>query len=204
MTVDGKVFPICAVYMSINDSNTKVEDQVPPSLLPPAVPNDLLFPDLRAQPWFNNGSADAVAFANALVDTGVWTINGVDFVFKQDGGCSNPYPAPAQCGLLVNKQLQAPNNPNDIKSNPVPYFLWKASEGPGNTDGKARQVYLQQPFGTGDWKQNDAPNLDPAQKVWYWVLDAPGTDVPGPLPLFGAGAAYGWSRRLRKRIRQGC
>ncbi|MCX5946941.1 MAG: carbohydrate binding domain-containing protein [Cyanobacteria bacterium] len=26
------------------------------------------------------------------------------------------------------------------------------------------------------------------------------TSVPGPLPLFGAGAAFGWSRRLRKRI----
>jgi MYXO-CTERM domain-containing protein len=28
----------------------------------------------------------------------------------------------------------------------------------------------------------------------------PGTTVPGPLPLLGAGAAFGWSRRLRKRI----
>jgi MYXO-CTERM domain-containing protein len=27
-----------------------------------------------------------------------------------------------------------------------------------------------------------------------------GTTVPGPLPLLGAGAAFGWSRRLRKRI----
>ena len=27
-----------------------------------------------------------------------------------------------------------------------------------------------------------------------------GATVPGPLPLFGAGAAFGWSRRLRKRI----
>ena len=26
------------------------------------------------------------------------------------------------------------------------------------------------------------------------------TATPGPLPLFGAGAAFGWSRRLRKRI----
>ena len=25
--------------------------------------------------------------------------------------------------------------------------------------------------------------------------------VPGPLPLFGAGAAFGWSRRLRRRIK---
>jgi len=28
----------------------------------------------------------------------------------------------------------------------------------------------------------------------------PGAAVPGPLPLLGAGAAFGWSRRLRKRI----
>jgi hypothetical protein len=26
--------------------------------------------------------------------------------------------------------------------------------------------------------------------------------VPGPLPLLGAGAAFGWSRRLRRRIKQ--
>ena len=28
----------------------------------------------------------------------------------------------------------------------------------------------------------------------------PPAGVPGPLPLFGAGAAYGWSRRLRRRL----
>ncbi len=28
----------------------------------------------------------------------------------------------------------------------------------------------------------------------------PAADVPGPLPVFGAAAAFGWSRRLRKRI----
>jgi hypothetical protein len=27
--------------------------------------------------------------------------------------------------------------------------------------------------------------------------------VPGPLPLFGAGAAFGWSRRLRRRVKTG-
>jgi hypothetical protein len=27
-------------------------------------------------------------------------------------------------------------------------------------------------------------------------------DVPGPLPLMGAAAAFGWSRRLRRRVRQ--
>jgi len=29
-----------------------------------------------------------------------------------------------------------------------------------------------------------------------------GTQVPGPLPVLGAGAAFGWARRLRKRVRQ--
>jgi hypothetical protein len=32
------------------------------------------------------------------------------------------------------------------------------------------------------------------------ILGAPAVAVPGPLPLLGAGAAFGWSRRLRKRI----
>ena len=31
-------------------------------------------------------------------------------------------------------------------------------------------------------------------------IGPPATSVPGPLPLLGAGAAFGWSRRLRKRI----
>jgi hypothetical protein len=32
------------------------------------------------------------------------------------------------------------------------------------------------------------------------VLGSPSASVPGPLPLLGAGAAFGWSRRLRRRI----
>ncbi|MCT0230011.1 hypothetical protein KQ306_03925 [Synechococcus sp. CS-1324] len=32
------------------------------------------------------------------------------------------------------------------------------------------------------------------------VIVGPPAAVPGPLPLFGAAAAFGWSRRLRKRI----
>jgi len=32
------------------------------------------------------------------------------------------------------------------------------------------------------------------------LLGNPSAAAPGPLPLLGAGAAFGWSRRLRKRI----
>ncbi|MFM7643137.1 MAG: hypothetical protein ACKO45_16530 [Cyanobium sp.] len=34
--------------------------------------------------------------------------------------------------------------------------------------------------------------------VKYAIATAP---VPGPLPLFGAAAAFGWSRQIRRRIR---
>lgn len=41
--------------------------------------------------------------------------------------------------------------------------------------------------------QTPATNLP----VRYAIASAP---VPGPLPLFGVAAAFGWSRRLRQRI----
>ncbi|MFM7269843.1 MAG: hypothetical protein ACKOZT_14895 [Cyanobium sp.] len=46
-------------------------------------------------------------------------------------------------------------------------------------------------------------NYLPRANVYTWaqasLCTAPAA-VPGPLPLFGAGAAFGFSRRLRKRI----
>ena len=37
--------------------------------------------------------------------------------------------------------------------------------------------------------------------VFTPVGGPPPASVPGPLPLFGAGAAFGWSRRLRRKIK---
>jgi hypothetical protein len=42
------------------------------------------------------------------------------------------------------------------------------------------------------------PN-DPSDRIGFRVA----IRVPGPLPLFGLAAGYGWSRRLRKRIKLG-
>ena len=42
--------------------------------------------------------------------------------------------------------------------------------------------------------------LDGTSESIQVILGAPAASVPGPLPLLGAGAAFGWSRRLRKRI----
>ena len=35
----------------------------------------------------------------------------------------------------------------------------------------------------------------------YSITPGPASEVPGPLPILGAGAAFGFSRRLRHRIK---
>jgi hypothetical protein len=39
-----------------------------------------------------------------------------------------------------------------------------------------------------------------SETIQLFLGNPPAAAVPGPLPLFGAAAAFGWSRRLRKRI----
>jgi len=52
------------------------------------------------------------------------------------------------------------------------------------------------------WTLQPADGLDPytANDSINLIAGPPSAAVPGPLPLLGAGAAFGWSRRLRKRI----
>jgi len=47
----------------------------------------------------------------------------------------------------------------------------------------------------GEWVLNGT-----SEKSQVWAGPAPTANVPGPVPLLGAAAALGWSRRLRKRI----
>jgi len=57
---------------------------------------------------------------------------------------------------------------------------------------------------TGTW---DLSFLNQGAGAFSWTgggtLNVPDTNVPGPLPLLGAGAAFGWTRRLRKRLATG-
>ena len=81
-----------------------------------------------------------------------------------------------------------------------PYFLWDIDVKPRKVSLKSEVVYYNTK--SKKWENSAENTLDADTKYWYWVLDAPGTEVPGPLPLLGAGAAFGWSRRLRQRVRQ--
>lgn len=51
--------------------------------------------------------------------------------------------------------------------------------------------------GTYTWAWGSGPNVDSA------VMTISTSEVPGPLPLLGVGAAFGWSRRLRRLCRRG-
>jgi hypothetical protein len=100
--------------------------------------------------------------------------------------------------MLVNEKIGDNRNQSDFS----PYFLW-------DIDQKRRQVSLSSEVvsfnkQSKSWQESTVKPLSPDEKYWYWVLDAPTTNsVPGPLPLLGAGVAFGWARRLRQRVRQG-
>lgn len=54
----------------------------------------------------------------------------------------------------------------------------------------------------GTWTLQPADGSDPYtanDTIQVVIVAPPSASVPGPLPLLGAGAAFGWARRLRKR-----
>lgn len=65
--------------------------------------------------------------------------------------------------------------------------------------GQPTKIYV-----TDKWFVGDFSTIDSFKNTYTQVSVAgpPGDKVPGPLPLLGAGAAFGFSRRLRRRIRR--
>ena len=176
VTVQGKTYPICSVYMSVAESGTLV----PPDIFPVVPTNDINFPDLLTTPWYlapgNNASDGAKAFAEALIATAEWQANG-------------------ESDWLLNPNTSG--NPNDSSMESA-YFLWRDAKGQFD---KGESVFLKKESASV-WSIQTSNQLDPNARYWYWVVDAPigPEEVPGPLPLAGVAVALGWSRRLRRRL----
>jgi len=186
----GRQIPICAFYMSANQSGQPVPAEVIPD---PSI--DLNFPDLTLQPWYQGpGNSIAVEFADSLIKNGYWDIPDTGTLDPDDTTQLNWEDDGLK--MLVNEKIG--NNKN--QSNFSPYFLWDLDVKPRSTSLKSEVVYYNTK--SDKWENSAENTLDADTKYWYWVLDAPGTEVPGPLPLLGAGAAFGWSRRLRQRVKQ--
>lgn len=122
----GREIPICAVYMSANQSG----QPVPPQLIPD--PNiDLFFPDLTLQPWYQgSGNSIAVEFADSLIENGYWDIPNTGTPNPSDTTQLNWEDDGLK--MLVNEKIG--NNKN--QSNFSPYFLW-------DIDVKPRKVSLR-------------------------------------------------------------
>jgi len=148
----------CTVSTAWNDSLQPVKPQ---ALTTDSGATNLLFPDLKAKPWFlAPGGSLASSNATAVIDD------------------SPPW-------------------------------------GEVQTALKSKEIWYEHKDGKITWNSNssggkspdhfEATNHERDIHDWHWNKDAPfgpTAKVPAPLPVLGAGAAYGWSRRLRRSIRE--
>ena len=202
----GTEVPICAVYMSAADSGKLVPKPILPD---PSL--DLYYPDLKLQPWYDkgvgaSGNSAARDWAVSLYGNGYWDIpdsssSGTKRLkWTADSLpalCTSSSPTDDCDGsrLLVNENDKYGKN----FSHYGPYFLRDISDTSART---LKAEVVQYEFRPDKWEAHEETKFDFNKPYWYWVVDAPGTHAPGPLPLLGAGAAFGWSRRLRQRVKQ--
>ena len=204
----GTEVPICAVYMSAADSGKEVPAPIAPDPGP-----QLFYPDLTLQPWYDrgvgaSGNSAARDWAKSLYGNGYWDVPDTSSTIakstKQLKWTADVLPAVCtsssatyDCdgsGLLVNENEKF----GEEFSHFSPYFLRDISEKSGRP---LKTEVVQYDFKPDKWEAHEETGFDYNKAYWYWVIDAP-SDVPGPLPLLGAGAAFGWSRRLRQRVKQ--
>ena len=96
--------------------------------------------------------------------------------------------------------LGYPNNNNSSS----PYFAWSLqSDGPDVKVLAAQQFDLAQDIycPDGSTKICDTRVRPGSSSVWSQATVYSAAGAPGPLPLFGAAAAFGYSRQLRKRVK---
>lgn len=99
-----------------------------------------------------------------------------------------------QFAATVGGGLLYPNGGNG------PFFAWSQSSGNISIfyTYEGNPAYPSSGFPYGQYSNATIPTG--ANYVWAQVEAV--ASVPGPLPIFGAGAAFGFSRKLRKRIQE--
>jgi len=170
---------------AVNNIATSIEilaSEGATNFLVPSSPNLGLTPFFQARP--DKGIATAASFAfnstlTARLDSLQASLTNTDIIqFNTDELLSKLINNKADYGLanVIDSCLVAPSpsNPSgSLCSNPDEYLYWD-----GNHPTTAAHRILGSAF-----------------------YDAVRTRVPGPLPVLGAAAAFGFSRKLRKRIK---
>jgi hypothetical protein len=86
-----------------------------------------------------------------------------------------------------------PNPSGPTPNQRSPFFAWDYQAGPPNVSYVSVQLGTPPTLTSPSFKVNET-----ATREFFIATAVP--RVPGPLPLLGAAAAFGWSRRLRRRI----
>ncbi len=123
---------------------------------------------------------DVITFTGNY-DSNAVKFNSTDMPWWGNGTVANAF------ATAVGTQLGLPNTPGQQG----PYFAFSSSAQTVNN-----QVYFNN-LGVVGFGQPTS------QAAVYAILvsqSPSSSSVPSPLPLFGAAAAFGWSRRLRSRI----
>jgi hypothetical protein len=132
---------------------------------------------LESQPWFGD-ERKAEIFSSSLNTKPSFTdVNGFNgglfFAWDTFNSLSEP-------GFTRNPELG------------VRAKFWKSIADPCNSDTSGGGVCSVFP---------DAGTVNGNPANWHYAIATRSQAVPGPLPVFGAAAAFGFSRQLRKRIK---
>jgi len=133
-----------------------------------------------------------------------YTLNGPDFFDYQDPSNNMSYVGPANHTTGVSNWLWAKDN---LSSIPRFYIIDTYIDGTPidssatfNGQNLASVGLGSTPSGTNIGSWTFVGDTNPNNRINVFVGDPPNAPVPAPLPLIGAAGAYGWSRRLRRRI----
>jgi hypothetical protein len=127
---------------------------------------------------------------NVTTFAGTYNANTSKFATPANGGVMPWFGDQSLAGTfaqLVGSGLGLPNS----SGNQGPYF------GHGTTTTQVTIEYFDNPQNVVDGGTTAKSN----SRTWAQAELVP--PVPGPLPLFGAAAAFGFSRKLRQRIKIG-
>jgi hypothetical protein len=156
--------------------------------------------------WSGFAGADAISFSNPTANSFTYTINS-----------NSPWTTGPK---LLNYTLTAPSGKifqsytsalSSSLSNPkAGKFDVVGSSGNalstlGNASANGGEFYYASPLPTSDTftatlSDITGSGIQTVQST-YEVINAPTPAVPGPLPIFGAAAAFGFSRKVRNRLK---
>jgi hypothetical protein len=149
----------------------------------------------QSQPWYGNANA-TYSFAQVITQS-VWDslypISAIQAGSPVDGYWN------ANIGIISSVPMEGVNNMMTGPGRGIGTLAGCRDANPVNCLGPDDSVYALE-FSAHLWYGTGGVPFTP-NSTYVWLSAEKVPPVPGPLPALGAAAAYGFSRKLRKRIK---